>query len=745
MASRAEAGRQGQEKKRLWGPGPGRMLGLRAWAHRAARRGGPGGSGGERGVCGRPPPRGGERAPAPAGALGVLAAAAGPPGALREAARRAAAVARAAAGELRSHGGGAGAPGGARGAVAALDGLSCVLCQCVDALYLVQSAHARPRAAAEAATAFEDLQGLIHELNVDRGLHAAVDTAVGSLEACHAGTGAGGEVVRLGRSFLRDFERSGAHLPAGGAARVGGLEARILRAGAQFQANLAAEEALGGVDLSAGELAGLPEPVRRQVVRGGGPGAGGGATLPGTPAAVSAALKWAPEDGVRRRVQQLAGSTPEANGALLREILEARAELAAVLGATSFAHLVLGGPGEALAETPEAAKAFLEDLLLRVRPRAEAEARELLRLKSRLRLPGGDPGALRPWDRVLLTSHAKAEACGVDAVAVSEYLSLENAFQGLGLVLERLTGIEMVEEEVPPGAAWAPGLRAFALQHPEEGRLGLVLMDLLPRPGKYPHSAHFTLRSGRRLPDGAYQLPIAALVCSFRGSKGSSRQSPLLLPSELDTLFHEFGHALHSVLSRAEFQHLSGTRGPKDFVEVPAKIFERYASCAAVLPLFAKHCHTGAALPQAEAHALQRASTVFSGLDLQQQALISLMDLRYAGSNPPEIGDGDLFREHGSLEVPQGWERRFSHFVDYGGMYYSYLYARCLAAEFWRKHCSGDPLGPAAGRALRRLLNQGCAGDSIALLREVLGPDAVAKRGGGWAPSPEACIAALGD
>ena len=641
--------------------------------------------------------------------------------------------------------GGAGAPGGARGAVAALDGLSCVLCQCVDALYLVQSAHARPRAAAEAATAFEDLQGLIHELNVDRGLHAAVDTAVGSLEACRAGTGAGGEVVRVGRSFLRDFERSGAHLPAGGAARVGGLEARILRAGAQFQANLAAEEALGGVDLSAGELAGLPEPVRRQVVRGGGPGAGGGATLPGTPAAVSAALKWAPEDGVRRRVQQLAGSTPEANGALLREILEARVELAAILGATSFAHLVLGGPGEALAETPEAAEAFLEDLLLRVRPRAEAEARELLRLKSRLRLPGGDPGALRPWDRVLLTSHAKAEACGVDAVAVSEYLSLENSFQGLALVLERLTGIEMVEEEVPPGAAWAPGLRAFALQHPEEGRLGLVLMDLLPRPGKYPHSAHFTLRSGRRLPDGAYQLPIAALVCSFRGSKGSSRQSPLLLPSELDTLFHEFGHALHSVLSRAEFQHLSGTRGPKDFVEVPAKIFERYASCAAVLPLFAKHCHTGAALPQAEAHALQRASTVFSGLDLQQQALFSLMDLRYAGSNPPEIGDGDLFREHGSLEVPQGWERRFSHFVDYGGMYYSYLYARCLAAEFWRKHCSGDPLGPAAGRALRRLLNQGCAGDSIALLREVLGPDALAKRGGGWAPSPEACIAALGD
>ena len=725
-------------------PAPGPMLGLRAWA-RAARRGGRGGGRGARAL---PPARGGGHGPPPLGALGVLAAAAGPSGALLEAARRAAAVARAAAGDLRAHGGEASAPGGGRGAVAALDGLSCALCQCVDALHLVQSAHAQPHTAAEAAKAFDALQGLIHELNVDRGLHAAVDTAVGDLEAGGAGASgasAGGEVLRVGRSLLRDFERSGVHLPAGGAARVGDLEGRILRAGAQFQANLAADEALGGVSLSNLELAGLPELVRRQVVRGGGPGACGGVTLPGTSAAVSAALKWAPEDGVRRRVQQLAGSTPTANEALLREILDTRAELAAVLGAPSYAHLVLGGPGEALAETPEAAEAFLEDLLLRVRPRAEAEALELLRLKSRLGLPGGDPAALRPWDRVLLTSHAKAEASGVDAVAVSEYLSLENAFEGLALVLERLTGIGMVEEEVPPGAAWALGLRAFALQHPEEGRLGLILMDLLPRAGKYPHSAHFTLRSGRRLLDGAYQLPIAALVCSFHGSQGSARQTPLLLPSELETLFHEFGHALHSLLSRAEFQHLSGTRGPKDFVEVPAKIFERYASCADVLPLFAKHCHTGAALPQAVANALQRASAVFSGLDLQHQALISLMDLRYAGPNPPEIGDRDLFLKHGSLEAPRGWERRFSHFVDYGGTYYSYLYARCLAAEFWKKHCAGDPLGPAPGRALRVMLGQGCAGDSIALLQEILGPGAIAERGGGWAPSSEACVAALGD
>ena len=439
-------------------PAPGPMLGLRAWA-RAAR---PGGRGVGRGASVPPLPRGGERAPPPLGALGVLAAAAGPSGALLEAARRAVADARAAAGELRAHGGGASAPGGGRGAIAALDGLSCALCQCVDALHLIQSAHAQPRAAAEAAEAFNALQGLIHELNVDRGLHAAVGTAVGGLEADGAGASgasAGGEVLRVGRSLLRDFERSGVHLPDGGAARVGGLEARILRAGAQFQANLAAEEALGGVSLSAGELAGLPELVRRQVIRSGGPGAGGRVTLPGTSAAISAALKWAPEDGVRRRVQQLAGSTPAANEALLREILDTRAELAAALGAPSYAHLVLGGPGEALAETPEAAEAFLEDVLLRVRPRAEAEALELLRLKSRLGLPGGDPAALRPWDRVLLTSHAKAEASGVDAVAVSEYLSLENAFEGLALVLERLMGIEMVEEEVPPGP---PGPRGSA-------------------------------------------------------------------------------------------------------------------------------------------------------------------------------------------------------------------------------------------------------------------------------------------
>ena len=676
------------------------------------------------------------------GALEVLAAAGGPPGALRKAGEAAEAAARARAARLCAVRRGS---EGGREVVAGLDGLSCALCQCVDSLHLLQNTHSDPRVAAEAAETFGALQGLIHDLNVDRGLHASVSASVQGMDAggtCVAG--GGGEALRVGRSLLRDFERSGVHLPGGGPARAGALEARVFRAGASFQANLARLEALGRVVLSPRELAGLPEVLRKTVVES---PTDGTRSLPGTPAALSATLKSVQEDSVRRRAYNLAGSTPATNESLLQEMLEARAEIANLLGCPSYAHLVLGS-GEALAGTPEASEAFLKDLLLGLRPRADSEARKLLRLKSLLALPGGDPAALRPWDRVLLTSHAKAEACGIDAVELSQYLSLGNAFVGLALILERLMGIKMVEEQVPPEIAWAPGLRAFALLHPEEGRLGLVLMDLLPRKGKYPHSALFTLRSGRQLPCGSYQLPIVALVCSFHGCQpygGGGPADPLLLPSELETLFHEFGHALHSTLSRSEFQHLSGTRGPKDFIEVPAKIFERYASCPKTLPLFAKHWSTGAALPQGPARALRRASAVFSALDLQQQALVSLMDLRYAGNAPPQVGDDSVFREFGSLEAPRGWELRFSHFVDYGAHYYSYLYARCLAEEFWREHCMEDPLGSAPGQALRSLLGQGCAGDSIALLKEVLGPGALSEREGGWAPSPEACLAALQD
>ena len=138
------------------------------------------------------------------------------------------------------------------------------------------------------------------------------------------------------------------------------------------------------------------------------------------------------------------------------------------------------------------------------------------------------------------------------------------------------------------GEAWTPGgasLQKLVLWHEEEGALGHFYLDLFPRPGKFSHAAHFTIRCGRLLDDGEYQLPIVSLVCNFSrsddelselsefGGGESSVNSPhsphvMISHAEVETLFHEFGHALHSMLSRTEFQHLSGTRGKLDFVEV---------------------------------------------------------------------------------------------------------------------------------------------------------------------------------
>ena len=149
-------------------------------------------------------------------------------------------------------------------------------------------------------------------------------------------------------------------------------------------------------------------------------------------------------------------------------------------------------------------------------------------------------------------------------------------------VCSRLFGIELKEVPFVEGEAWTPGgasLQKLVLWHEEEGALGHFYLDLFPRPGKFSHAAHFTIRCGRLLDDGEYQLPIVSLVCNFSRSDDelsefsggeSSVNSPHVMIShaEVETLFHEFGHALHSMLSRTEFQHLSGTRGKLDFVEV---------------------------------------------------------------------------------------------------------------------------------------------------------------------------------
>lgn len=146
--------------------------------------------------------------------------------------------------------------------------------------------------------------------------------------------------------------------------------------------------------------------------------------------------------------------------------------------------------------------------------------------------------------------------------------------------------------------------------------LRYIYLDLYPRANKYNHAAHFTVRCGRRLTNSqSYQIPVVALVTNF--SRPAANQPSLLTHAELETLFHEFGHAMHSLLSRTEFQHLSGTRAQLDFVETPSHLFEYFAWDHRVVGKFAKHYLTDEPIPEEMMKNLRRSKSMFGAMDAQ--------------------------------------------------------------------------------------------------------------------------------
>ncbi|CAN1159049.1 Mitochondrial intermediate peptidase, mitochondrial [Linum perenne] len=308
------------------------------------------------------------------------------------------------------------------------------------------------------------------------------------------------------------------------------------------------------------------------------------------------------------------------------------------------------------------------------------------------------------------------------------------------MLVKSLFGATFHEVPMAEGESWHPDVLKMVLHHPDEGDLGTLYLDLYQRKGKYPGCANFSIKGGRRISETEYQLPVVALVCNFSGSHDSS--TVRLNHWELETLFHEFGHAIHSLLSRTDYQHFAGTRVVLDFAETPSNLFEYYAWDYRVLKTFAKHYATGEVIPEKLVESLLAARDMFAATELQRQVFYSLVDQTLFGEQTTPISDtssivAELKREFTSWEHVDGthWEARFSHLLNYGAGYYSYLYARCIAATIWKKLCKEDPLSLATGTAIRtKLLQHGGAKEPAEMLQDLAGDGILKHCNGGIVP-----------
>ncbi|XP_050440695.1 mitochondrial intermediate peptidase isoform X2 [Adelges cooleyi] len=290
-------------------------------------------------------------------------------------------------------------------------------------------------------------------------------------------------------------------------------------------------------------------------------------------------------------------------------------------------------------------------------------------------------------DNLLECRHKLALTCGFPSYAHSLY------------------NINMVFEDLEPGEGWADRVHKLAVTHNTEGLLGYIYCDFFERPGKLHNDSHYVVRGGRQLTNDSYQVPIVVVMLNvvWRGSHG-----PVLLhPGTVENLFHEFGHAIHSMLGRTKYQHVNGTRCATDLAEFPSVLMEYYATQPQVIKRYAKHYRTKEPMPDEMLNRLCTSKYLFAASEMQLQLFYSVLDQQYHTNAPQPKSTTNMLAklqvEYYGLPYVENtaWQLRFSHFVGYGSKYYSYLVSKAIAARTWHEFLSQDPLNNSQGEHLR--------------------------------------------
>ncbi|XP_046959295.1 mitochondrial intermediate peptidase [Vanessa cardui] len=569
------------------------------------------------------------------------------------------------------------------------DELSDTLCKVADLAEFVRIAHPQSHFAGAAEEACISVSGVVEKLNTHKGLYEALRDSV-QKNTC-------GD-RHLAELFLFDFEQSGIQLPDGPRQQVVALNDLILQTGQQFMAGAAKPRK---VPRSA-----VPQNVRQFF------------STEGDNVIVSGVYAECEEGAAREAAYRLYLAPDVGQERLLLTTLHARQRLAQLCGFSCYADRAIKA---STMETSANVRQFLDILSDNLYDRANIDFEAMTRMK-RKETPYLD--TLMCWDTPYFTHKAKTQLLNVATSDFNPYFSLGACMEGLNMLCQELYGITLQPEEMLPGESWSPDVYKLAVMQENEGLLGHIYCDLYERPGKPHQDCHFTIQGGKLLADGSYQNPIVVVMLSL---SGGHRSGPALLgPGAVDNLFHEMGHALHSMLARAAHQHVAGTRCATDLAELPSVLMEHFAACPSVVRRFARHFQTREPMPEDMLQRLCASKHLFGASEMQLQVFYSALDQHYHSEGAPEDST-DVLRQvqkryYGLPYVENtAWQHRFSHLIGYGAKYYSYLISRALAWCVWRRHFDAAPLSRPAGAALRHgLLRHGGAVPPQILLRDYL-------------------------
>jgi oligopeptidase A len=554
--------------------------------------------------------------------------------------------------------------------------------------------------------ALEKITAFSSELGQNRELYAATKAV-----ADHEGAALADDRRALIEHALRDFRLSGVALEEPARSRFRAIVSELSKWGTGFaNAVLDATDAWQHHITDERELAGIPESGRavlRQYAR--------EQDLEGylvtlKQPAVHAVMSYADRRELREKVYwayqtRASDQGPDAgkydNSERIEKIIALRHEAAQLLG---FDNAAAESLATKMADSTDTVMRFLEDLAARARPVAREELKTLRRFAAEhLGL-----GNLEAWDVGYAAEKLRQQRYALDEEQLKPYFALPAVIDGLFAVTQKLYGITLDQREDVD--TWHPDVRYYELKNAEGEVFAGVYLDLYARSGKRGGAWMDVCRA--RFRDGdALHLPVACLTCNF--APPTENAPALLTHDDVLTLFHEFGHSLHHMLTEVELPSIAGIDGVEwDAVELPSQFMENFAWDRAVLDLFAKHYKTGERLPDELFQRMLDARHFHAGMFLVRQLEFGLFDFRLHRDYDPASGARTMrvleeVRNQVAVLHPPAWQRfphGFTHIFagGYAAGYYSYLWAEVLSADAFERFEQAGVIDAETGAAFRR-------------------------------------------
>jgi oligopeptidase A len=530
-----------------------------------------------------------------------------------------------------------------------------------------------------------------------------------------------GEDAKLLKETLRDYRRAGLDLPPDQRKEVEQLRKELSKLGTDFDTNIV--KANAPVIFTKADLDGLPESFF----------ASPGIKTGDDAYTVMANVTWqfntvqenARSEDTRKKLYVVRETlAKDTNVPVLNQMLALRNKIALRLGYKSWDDFQTEIK---MAKTGANAKKYIGDLVIGIQPKFDSEVAELQKLKA---ADTNDPNAkIEVWDWRYYNNQRNKQKYAVDKEALRAYFPFQKVLDGMFNIYQSIFGLKFEKIAVP--YKWTDDLQLYLVTDSATGEpLGMFYLDMFPREGKFNHFAQFEVISGKLLPDGKYQRPTVALICNF--PPANADKPSLLTHSDVETLFHEFGHALHSIVTRAKYGRFAGTHVPGDFVEAPSQMLQNWVWDKKVLDTFAAdYRDPSKKIPAEIIKKMNDAKLANAGVYYRRQFAFASLDLALHDQHPEDaaydcvaISNPILEKVFLPIDPSTTFVSYFGHLNGYDAGYYGYAWADAIAADMatvFEKAKDGYFDKQAGSRLRRDIYEPGDSRDANVSIEKFLG------------------------